>query len=179
MFAFNRSLVLSNAFGCPVSSGKNREAGENPARSRHCEDRRFGKRRCKARRPARTLFAAYERLAQGCSGRRGDFSSQKRSRRQPVAFAWQKGRRDFVFSISQKLHWQKHFSAPPLRPLRLCGERSSNKTHRRDAEDAEGAQRENSTLVHSHYPDGRWAESFVLQSDSPLFARHRNTRSHR
>ena len=33
--------VLSNAFGCPASSGKNREAGENPARSRHCEDRRY------------------------------------------------------------------------------------------------------------------------------------------
>src|SRR6266446_1175054 len=29
-----------------------------------------------------------------------EFSSQKRSRRQPVAFAWQKGRRDFVFSAN-------------------------------------------------------------------------------
>jgi len=26
--------------GVPHQSGKNREAGENPARSRHCEDRR-------------------------------------------------------------------------------------------------------------------------------------------
>src|SRR5258706_16333557 len=32
-------------------------------------------------------------------------------------------------------------SAPPRRPLRLCGECSSNKTHRRDAEGAAGAQR--------------------------------------
>ncbi len=70
--AFNRSSVLSNAFGCPASSGKNREAGENPARSRHCEDRRFGSGDAKARRPARTPFAAFERLAQGCSGRRGN-----------------------------------------------------------------------------------------------------------
>ena len=41
--------------GVPLRSGKNREAGENPARSRHCEDRRL----ClnddaKARRPAQT-----------------------------------------------------------------------------------------------------------------------------
>src|SRR5258706_14619235 len=49
--ALSRSITLQffqNAFGCPASSGKNREAGENPARSRHCEDRRFGKRRCKS-----------------------------------------------------------------------------------------------------------------------------------
>jgi len=26
--------------GAPHKSGENREAGENPARSRHCEDRR-------------------------------------------------------------------------------------------------------------------------------------------
>jgi iron complex transport system substrate-binding protein len=36
-------------FGCPALSGKNREAGENPARSRHCEDRRFGSDDAKAR----------------------------------------------------------------------------------------------------------------------------------
>src|SRR5258706_14747923 len=44
--ALSRSITLQffqNAFGCPASSGKNREAGENPARSRHCEDRRCGK----------------------------------------------------------------------------------------------------------------------------------------
>jgi len=35
------------------------------------------------------------------------------------------------------------FSAPPLRSLRLCGECSYGKTHRRAAEDAETAQRRN------------------------------------
>src|SRR5882672_10563338 len=57
---FNRgisALVLSNAFECPAPSGKNREAGENPARARHCEDRRLRfSGDAKARRPARTLL---------------------------------------------------------------------------------------------------------------------------
>ena len=36
----SRSRFFSDAFGCPALSGNNREAGETPARSRHCEDRR-------------------------------------------------------------------------------------------------------------------------------------------
>src|SRR5712692_2703206 len=110
----------------------------------------------KVRRPARTLLQllnAREKVFRP----QGIFPFRKRSRRQPVAFVWQERWRDFVFSDSWRLVASAVFSAQPRRSLRLCRELSFEKTHRRDAENTEIAQRD-----------------FPLEHDSVLCNRVRN-----
>ncbi len=71
--------------GAPHKSGENREAGENPARSRHCEVRRHFEAASKARRPARTLLQLLNARAKVFRPP-WELSFRKTSRRQPVAF---------------------------------------------------------------------------------------------
>jgi iron complex transport system substrate-binding protein len=78
-------------------------------------------------------------------------SFRRRSRRQPVAFAQQKGDGILLFQLRNKRNrvCRKNellirlgaFSARSLRSLRLCGEYSGNEPHLRDAEFAEASQR--------------------------------------
>jgi iron complex transport system substrate-binding protein len=90
----------------------------------------------KARRPAQTLFAAFERLAQGCSGRRGlSLFAEK----DPVASLSHARGRKVDGILSFKNSSIERFSLCDLcGSLCLCGRSFSQDIHHRDTEDHRG-----------------------------------------
>src|SRR5437870_13137667 len=76
----SRSRFFQMRLGAPHKSGENREAGENPARSRHCEDRR-SEVTMQSQETCPDVLAAFERPRKGVQAAVGIFLSG----RDPVA----------------------------------------------------------------------------------------------
>src|SRR3989442_7327374 len=82
--------------GAPYKSGENREAGENPARSRHCEDRRQSEATTKPG-DLPNAVAAFECPRKGVQAAMGIFSETIPS--PPVVFRAAEGGGILIFSV--------------------------------------------------------------------------------